>query len=74
MIKETIINECLLVLKRDDVKKELKNLLSPLIDLVLLQIYPYLYLSLLFVLISFLLHLGIFILLFRNNSFFIKRE
>ena len=74
MIKETIINECLLVLKRDDVKKELKNLLSPLIDLVLLQIYPYLYLSLLFVLISFLLHLGIFILLFRNKSFLMKRE
>ena len=74
MIKETIINECLLVLKRDDVKKELKNLLSPLIDLVLMQIYPYLYLSLLFVLISFLLHLGIFILLFRNKSFLIKRE
>ena len=74
MIKETIINECLLVLKRDDVKKELKNLLSPLIDLVLLQIYPYLYLSLLFVLISFLLHLGIFILLFRNKSFLLKRE
>ena len=74
MIKQTIINECLLVLKRDDVKKELKNLLSPLIDLVLLQIYPYLYLSLLFVLISFLLHLGIFILLFRNKSFLIKRE
>ena len=72
MIKETIINECLLVLKRDDVKKELKNLLSPLIDLVLLQIYPYLYLSLLFVLISFLLHLGIFILLFRNKSFLLK--
>ena len=74
MIKETIINECLLVLKRDDVKKEFKKLLSPLIDLVLLQIYPYLYLSLLFVLISFLLNLGIFILLFRNKSFFIKRE
>jgi hypothetical protein len=74
MIKETIINECLLVLKRDDVKKELKNLLSPLIDLVLLQIYPYLYLSLLFVLISFLLHLGIFILLFRNKSFLLKSE
>ena len=72
MIKETIINECLLVLKRDDVKKELKNLLSPLIDLVLLQIYPYLYLSLLFVLISFLLHLGIFVLLLRIKPFSIK--
>jgi len=74
MIKETIINECLIILKRDDVKKEFKNLLSPLIDLVLMKIYPYLYLSLLFVLISFLLHLGIFILLFRNKFFYIKKE
>ena len=32
MIKQTIINECLLVLKRDDVKKELKNLLLILIS------------------------------------------
>ena len=72
MIKETIINECLLVLNRDDVKKEFKKLLSPLIDLVLFQIYPYLYLSLLFVLISFLLNLGIFILLFRNKLFYKK--
>ena len=74
MIKETIINECLIILKRDDVKKEFKNLLSPLIDLVLMKIYPYLYLSLLFVLISFLLHLGIFILLFRNKFFYIKKD
>lgn len=74
MIKETIINECLIILKRDDVKKEFKILLSPLIDLVLMKIYPYLYLSLLFVLISFLLHLGIFILLFRNKFFYIKKE
>ena len=74
MIKDAIINECLLLLKRDDVKKELKQLLTPLIDLVLLKIYPYLYLSLIFVLISFLLHLGIFILLFKNKSFFIKKE
>jgi hypothetical protein len=72
MFKEAIIEECLLILKREDVKSELKNLLSPLIELILIQIYPYLYLSLIFVLISFLLHLGIFILLLRNKSFFYK--
>ena len=52
MFKETIINECLLILKREDIKNELKHLLTPLIDLILVQIYPYLYLSLMFVLIS----------------------
>jgi hypothetical protein len=67
MLKETIIQECLNVLKRDDFKKELTNLATPLIDLILINIYPYLYLSLMFVLISFLLHLGIFVLLLRNK-------
>ena len=72
MLKESIINECLILLKRKDVKDELKNLISPIIDLIIVQIYPYLYLCLMFVLISFLLHLGIFILLLRNKSFFSK--
>ena len=72
MLKDSIIQECLIVLKRNDVKDELKKLFSPIIDLILIQIYPYLYLCLMFVLISFLLHLGIFILLLRNKSFFSK--
>ena len=72
MLKETIIQECLNVLKRDDFKKELTNLATPLIDLILINIYPYLYLSLIFVLISFLLHLGIFVLLVRNKYIFSK--
>ena len=69
MLKEKIIEECLQVIKREDVKKELKNLMTPLIDAIIVQIYHYLYLSLIFVLISFFLHLGIFILLLRNNIF-----
>ena len=72
MFRESIINECISMMKRDDVKNEFKTLLTPLIDLILIQIYPYLYLSLMFVLISFLLHLGIFILLLRNKTFFSK--
>ena len=72
MFKESIINECISIMKRDDVKSEFKTLLTPLIDLILIQIYPYLYLSLMFVLISFLLILGIFILLLRNKTFFSK--
>ncbi len=58
---------CLNILKREDVKHELKTLISPLIDLILIEIYPYIYLSLIFVCISFFLHLGIFVLLLRKK-------
>ncbi|MBN20498.1 MAG: hypothetical protein CL678_04345 [Bdellovibrionaceae bacterium] len=66
-IKETIVNECLNVLNREDVKKELKNIMRPLIDMLIKEIYPYIFLSIIFVFISFLLILGIFILLLRNK-------
>ena len=67
-MKDGMIDMFLTILRRQDVKAELKNLLSPLVDPVLDQLYPYVYLSLLFVIISFLLHLGIFFLLVRNRS------
>ena len=63
-----ITQVCLEILKRDDVKTELKNLMSPLVDMILIDIYPYIYLSLIFVVISFLLHLGIFVLLMRKKT------
>ena len=62
-----ITQACLCILKREDVKNELKNLMSPLVDMILVDIYPYIYLSLIFVCISFLLHLGIFVLLLRSK-------
>lgn len=64
-----IIEQCLLILQRNDVKEEVKTLLSPVIELMLVQIYPYIYISLLLVVISFLLHLGIFLILLRNKYF-----
>lgn len=66
-IKESIIQHCLNLLKRDDVKEELKAVMRPVVDMLLQQITPYIYLSITFVFISFLLILGIFILLLRNK-------
>ena len=54
-IKDTIIQQCLDLLKRDDVKNELKALMKPMIDLILEELYPYIFLSIVFVFISFLL-------------------
>ena len=72
-MKERFIGECIQLLQRDDIKTNLKELIKPVIqpivNILLQEINPYIYLSLIFVFISFLLHLGIFILLLRNKSF-----
>jgi hypothetical protein len=67
--RDKLIQECIILFRRDDIKKELKQLMSPIISLILKDIYPYIYLSLIFVIISFLLILGIFILLLRINNY-----
>jgi len=74
MFKNALIRECMDVLKRDDVKAEFKIFLTPVIDIILAQINPYLYLCMMFVIISFLLHLGIFVLLLRNKPFITKGQ
>ena len=75
--KEKIVQECLDILGRDDVKSEIKNITQPLIDIILKEIYPYIYISIIFVFISFLLILGIFIILMRNKiniPIFLKKK
>ena len=67
MMREKIIDQCLQVMKRDDVKRQLKELFHPVIDLIMQEIYPYIYLSVIFVIISFLLTLGIFVMLMRTS-------
>ena len=74
MLKNTLIQECIDVLKREDVKTEFKIFVAPVIDAILVQINPYLYLCMMFVIISFLLHLGIFVLLLRNKPFSSKGQ
>jgi hypothetical protein len=64
-IRNIIVDQCLEILKREDVKREIKEVIKPMISILLQEIYPYIFISLIFVLISFLLILGIFILLLR---------
>mgnify|MGYP000988173308 CR=1 FL=1 len=73
-LKKTIIDECLSLLKRDDVKHDLKELMKPVIDMIILQLYPYIFLSIIFCSISFLLILGIFILLLRYKFLFLQNK
>jgi hypothetical protein len=66
----SIIDQCILILQKTEVKDEIKkNIMSPLVNLILSEIYPYIYLSFLFIIISFLLHLGIFFILVKNKIY-----
>lgn len=75
-MKENFLEQCLFLLNKKEIKEQIKEILHPFLQIItktlLNEIYPYIYLSLIFVIVSFILHLGIFILLFRNNkpSFF----
>lgn len=66
-LKDKFINEILHIFHREDVKDEIKEVMRPVIDMLLKEIYPYIYLSLIFVIISFLLILGIFLILVRSK-------
>jgi hypothetical protein len=72
-MKDPFITKLLDILKREDIKGELLNMTKPVLDTFLAEIYPYIYLSLIFVSISFLLILGIFFLLLRSNNIIAKR-
>ena len=63
-----IINMILLSLDSPDVKNRLKSIIGPFIDIILVDIYPYIYISVAFIITCFLLLLGIFIILIHHNT------
>ena len=78
MVKEkdnSLLKMCIDILKTDDVRKEIKQIFSPVTDLIMFQIYPYIYFIIFLVLLIFILILAILILLvltLRNNQLITK--
>ena len=70
-LKEQFFQSCISALKRDDVKHEFKNLMKPLVYMIVKEIYPYFCFSIIFSIALFLFMLG-FILFFIRNYDFIK--
>jgi len=62
-MKDSLVQQCLDILKRDDIKNEFKLMLKPLIDFILFEIYPYIYITVTFILLIFLMILAILLLL-----------
>ena len=71
-MKDSLVNQCLDILKRDDIKSEFKMLLKPVIDFILYEINPYIYITVALVFLIFIMILAILIILIillRNKQF-----
>ena len=70
-MKNSLIKQCLDILQTDDVRNEIKRLFSPVTDLILYEIYPYIYVIIFLVFLIFALILAILLLLvtlLRNKN------
>ena len=67
MVKKSFFHEMVAYLETDDIKKEMHLMLRPIIDIIIQEIQPYIYLTIIFISLCFLLILGIFILLIHNK-------
>jgi len=62
-MKDSLVQQCLDILKRDDIKNEFKMLLKPVIDFILYEINPYIYITVALVFLIFIMILAILIIL-----------
>jgi hypothetical protein len=74
-MKDSLVQQCLDILKRDDIKNEFKMLLKPVIDFILYEINPYIYITVSLVFLIFIMILAILIILImllRNKHIITK--
>lgn len=74
-MKDSLVQQCLDILKRDDIKNEFKMLLKPVIDFILYEINPYIYITVSLVFLIFIMILAILIILImllRNRQLLSK--
>ena len=65
MLKNSIIQECVTILKRDDIKQEFNDVFSQFIQIAFNSVYPYMCLGLFVLFLIFFINLAILILLIK---------
>ena len=63
MKQKTIVQECLDVIKKEDIQKEIRKIFTSIINIGFLETYPYVYFLLIFLLLIFTINLATFILI-----------
>ena len=74
-MKDSLVQQCLDILKREDIKNEFKMLFKPVIDFILYEINPYIYVIVSLVFLIFIMILAILvilIMLLRNKQIITK--
>ena len=74
-MKDSLVQQCLDILKRDDIKNEFKMLLKPVIDFILYEINPYIYIVVALIFLIFIMILAILVILIsllRNKQLITK--
>jgi hypothetical protein len=66
MKEPSFAQQCLDILKQDDVKKELRLLSRPVIDFVLGEINPFIYFIIIILALIFVMNLAILLFIFFN--------
>jgi hypothetical protein len=62
-LKEQLIQECTIILKRKDVQDEIKNVLKPFFGILFNEIYPYIFLCVVILVFCFMMLFIITVLL-----------
>ena len=62
-MKDSLVQQCLDILKREDIKNELNLLSSSVIEYILYEIKPYVYVAIIFILSIFIMNLTILIII-----------
>ena len=68
-MKETsFAQQCLDILKQEDVKKEIRLLSRPVIDFILYEINPFIYFIIIILILIFIMNLAILLFIFFNQG------
>ncbi len=62
-MKDSLVQQCLGILKREDIKSEIKILFKPILEFILYEINPYIYIILTLVFFIFMMILAILVIL-----------
>jgi predicted transglutaminase-like protease len=65
IMKETIIQQCLNILKKDEIKKEMKLLIEPFANIFFEFMMPYIYVIIFFIFLIFIMILSILLILVK---------
>jgi hypothetical protein len=63
-----LLEKCVELLRREDVRSEIKKAVAPLVGVALDELSPYIQICLLIVLVSFILQAATFLIIFRGYS------